>query len=75
MGYKIDQTRIIKQALKGLGYRIKVRHGTGTSSSWIRAYIPKPVWEQDRQRVEHIIANAINRTNEDNNRIVVHWYE
>jgi hypothetical protein len=71
----MDETRIVKEALKGLGYRVKVTHGIGTGSGWIKAYIPKPIWEQDRQRVEQMIANAVGRTNEDNNRIVVHWYE
>ena len=75
MTRKQDETRKVKEALKILPYRIKVRHGTGTGSGWIKAYIPKNLWESERKMVETIIAKASDRQMEEYNHILVNWYE
>lgn len=75
MSWKKEETAKIKEALKILGYRVKVKHGIGTGSGWIKAYIPKAIWEQEQRRVEEIIAQASDRPMNENNHISVHWYE
>ena len=75
MTRKQEETKKVKEALKIMPFRVKVRHGIGTASGWIKAYIPKPIWEQERGKVEQIIAQASDRPMTENNHIIVHWYE
>ena len=75
MTRKQEETKKVKEALKSLSYRVKVRHGTGTGSGWIKAYIPKRVWESERKQVETLIAEATQRPMTEYNHILVHWYE
>ncbi len=75
MTRKQEETKKVKEILKLLPYRIKVRHGIGTGSGWIKAYIPKNVWELERKNVELLIATATTRPMTEDNHILVHWYE
>ncbi len=75
MTRKQEETKKVKEALKSLPYRVKVRHGTGTGSGWIKAYIPKICWPLDSQKVETLIAEATQRPMTEYNHILVHWYE
>jgi len=76
MTRKQEETKLVKEVLKVLPYRVKVRHGTGTGSGWIKAYIPKTLWEKERQNVEVLIAKATHRSgNWEINHILVQWYE
>lgn len=72
MTRKQEETKKVKEILKPLPYRIKVRHGT---HGWIKAYIPKAVWELERKNVELLIAIATMRPTAGENYILVHWYE
>ncbi len=75
MTKKQEETKKVKEALKSMPYRVKIRHGKGTSSGWIKAYIPKRVWEAERKVIEAIIANITGRQGLEENRISVQWYE
>ena len=72
---KAEETQYIKNCLKDFLYRIKVQHGKGTASGWIKAYIPKDKWEADHRLVELRIQLATNRPDTENNHIVVCAYE
>ncbi len=72
---KQEETKKVKEALKSLPYKIKVRHGIGTGSGWIKAYIPKVVWDAENKKVEMLIAEATMRPMADYNHILVRWYE
>ncbi|MDP2218494.1 MAG: hypothetical protein Q8J68_14550 [Methanolobus sp.] len=75
MTRKQEETGKVKAALKYLPYRIKVRHGIGTGSGWIKIYIPRAVWEIENRRVEVLVADAVDRPHTENNHILVTWYE
>ena len=75
MTRKQEETRKVKEVLKNLPYRVKVKHGTGTGSGWIKAYIPKNVWELEKKSVETLIAEATQRPMTEYNHILVYWYE
>jgi len=75
MTRKQEETLKIKEALKCLAYRVKVRHGTGTASGWIKVYIPKAIWAMECQKVEMLIAEVTQRPMTEYNHILVYWYE
>ena len=75
MTRKQEETKKIKEILKFLPYRIKIRHGIGTGSGWIKVYIPKSVWELEKKNVELLIATALARPIMGENYILVNWYE
>jgi len=72
---KTEETQRIKNCLKDFPYRIKVRHGKGTASGWIKAYIPKSRWQADHRLVELRIQLATSRPDTENNHILVDSYE
>ena len=77
MTRKQQETKAVKEALKSLPYRVKVRHGIGTGSGWIKIYIPKKIWinENELRKVENLAAAATGRPLVGENHIIVMWYE
>lgn len=75
MTRKQEETKAVKHALRHYPHRVKIRHGTGTASGWIKAYIPRAIWEEEKKVVEIIIAAATHRGLDENNHILVTWYE
>jgi len=75
MAKQRQETSIVKEALKALPYRTKVRHGKGTARGWIHIYLPRSIWNRDRRYVEGIIAQKLGRNQVTENRIMVAWYE
>jgi hypothetical protein len=72
---RAEETQLIKNCLKTFGYRIKVTHGKGTSWGRIKIYIPRNKWSQDHHIIEAAVASTTGRSNLENNRISVNWYE
>ena len=76
MTRKQQETKAVKEALKSLPYRVKVRHGIGTGSGWIKVYIPRKLWEAEHKQVETLVAAAVDRpVRFGENYIIVMWYE
>ena len=75
MTKKQEETQKVKTALKILSYHVKVRHGIGTGSGWIKVYIPRNIWDIDRRKVEALVAEATSRPITENNHILIDWYE